>query len=101
MDDARLSRRRFLRLAGAAGAAAFLARGRPDAEARPSRPTIAPCATSALRRARVRRLYRHVAIADGRSARRRLDQSILVADGRIAWIRPSGRRGGPRPRRRA
>ena len=35
MDDARLSRRRFLRLAGAAGAAAFLAAsGRPDARAR-------------------------------------------------------------------
>ena len=92
MDDHRLTRRQFLRLAGASGASAGVPVTALQVPAR-----AAGVARPAWAVARVRRLYRHVAIADGRSARRLTDMSVLVADSRIAWIRPSDAEEDPGP----
>ncbi|MBM4408811.1 MAG: amidohydrolase family protein [Chloroflexi bacterium] len=92
MDEHRVSRRQFLRLAGASGAAMALSQ-RPASWEMPAAGILPPPSAPA----RVRRLYRNVAIADGRSARRLTDMSVLVADGRIAWIRPSDAEEDPGP----
>ena len=96
---ARLSRRRLLELGAAVSAAVVL--GGRDALDSAAASVIGPAGGAHHGTPRQapgsRTLYRHAAVADGRSAVLAQGQSLLVESGRISWVRPSDAEPDPGP----
>jgi imidazolonepropionase-like amidohydrolase len=98
-----IDRRRFLKSAALAAAAAFASGGwmLPNSITHAQqRPRSGPSNPRRQERASGRVLYRGAALADCRSPQLIGGMSVLVDSGRIVWIRPSDSEDDPGPKRR-
>jgi imidazolonepropionase-like amidohydrolase len=87
-----ISRRRLLRLAGAAAAAGYLESQSGLIASAASSPAGRP---EGMGGGGARIVFRDASIADGRSSTLQRNKSVLVENGRISWIGPSDAEGDP------